>query len=183
MMEVSYRELIDRLSVRDSTAQTEFVERFKETIHRVAFRVNPSRAEDVAQDTFGAIFRNVERLRSLVDFDQCRRFVDQMAHNKAIDQCRISTRQKKPELSYARRKKTEDGDKPDELDGLDVEELYWALKKLTERERNLLDMKHLQDLSSYDIGQKLGLTEKTVNVALHRARLKLRKMLESPPDR
>jgi RNA polymerase sigma factor (sigma-70 family) len=58
---------------------------------------------------------------------------------------------------------------------VELADLHQALKKLTDRDRDLLEMRYQDDLTQGAIARKLGIPEGTVKVRLHRARNKLRR--------
>jgi RNA polymerase sigma factor (sigma-70 family) len=80
---------------------------------------------------------------------------------------------------------------PEVPDGVDIEErtirrvaLAAALASLDEREQELIALRYGADLSARRIGEILDLKTNTVEVALHRALLRLRERLDpdGPPD-
>lgn len=54
-------------------------------------------------------------------------------------------------------------------------DLQAALRRLSERDRRLLAMRYVEDLTQAAIARRLGIPEGTVKVRLHRARNKLRR--------
>lgn len=54
-------------------------------------------------------------------------------------------------------------------------DLHAALRRLSDRDRRLLEMRYQEDLTQAAIAHKLGIPEGTVKVRLHRARDKLRR--------
>ena len=62
------------------------------------------------------------------------------------------------------------------LDTVELADLHAALGRLSERERELLEMRYQDDLTQAAIADKLGIPEGTVKVRLHRARNKLRRV-------
>jgi len=78
---------------------------------------------------------------------------------------------------------------PERMDALDLEEesvrrlsLSVAVNTLDERERELIALRYGADLSARQIGEILGLRANTVEVALHRALVRLRHDLEADAD-
>ena len=59
---------------------------------------------------------------------------------------------------------------------VELADLHAALKRLNERDRELLEMRYSQDLSQAEIARKLGIPEGTAKVRLHRARDRLRRV-------
>lgn len=58
---------------------------------------------------------------------------------------------------------------------VELADLHAALGRLSERERELLELRYEEDLTQAAIADKLGIPEGTVKVRLHRARNKLRR--------
>lgn len=59
--------------------------------------------------------------------------------------------------------------------------LQETLASLSENDRDLLALRYGADLSARDIGELLGQRTNTVEVALHRALARTRRLLEQPP--
>jgi RNA polymerase sigma-70 factor (ECF subfamily) len=57
---------------------------------------------------------------------------------------------------------------------VELADLHAALRELSDRDRQLLEMRYQEDLTQATIAQRLGIPEGTVKVRLHRARAKLR---------
>lgn len=53
-----------------------------------------------------------------------------------------------------------------------------ALRRLDETDRRALQLRYDEDLTQPEVARRLGMPEGTVKVRLHRARLRLREMLE-----
>ena len=60
----------------------------------------------------------------------------------------------------------------------DDEEVRVALERLRERDRTLLVLRYLDDLSYAEIGSALGIDTKKVKSRLHEARVRLRRVIE-----
>src|SRR6201986_5396566 len=58
---------------------------------------------------------------------------------------------------------------------VDRADLQAALEGLSERERVLISLRYMEDLTQPAIAARLGIPEGTVKVQLHRARMKLRR--------
>jgi RNA polymerase sigma-70 factor, ECF subfamily len=60
------------------------------------------------------------------------------------------------------------------LAAVELADLHAALEALSDRDRQLLEMRYEEDLTQATIARRLGVPEGTVKVRLHRARAKLR---------
>ena len=57
-----------------------------------------------------------------------------------------------------------------------------ALAQLPPKEAEVFCLRHLNNMSYRQIGKELGIKANTAGVLLHRARVKLRNIIELPPD-
>jgi RNA polymerase sigma-70 factor (ECF subfamily) len=62
------------------------------------------------------------------------------------------------------------------LAAVELADLHAAMDRLSDRDRQLLEMKYEEDLTQATIARRLGIPEGTVKVRLHRARNKLRSL-------
>ncbi|HET7506781.1 MAG TPA: sigma-70 family RNA polymerase sigma factor, partial [Solirubrobacterales bacterium] len=60
------------------------------------------------------------------------------------------------------------------LAAVELADLHAAMEALSDRDRQLLEMRYEEDLTQATIATRLGIPEGTVKVRLHRARAKLR---------
>ena len=60
------------------------------------------------------------------------------------------------------------------LAAVELADLHAALQELSDRDRQLLEMRYEEDLTQATIARRLNIPEGTVKVRLHRARAKLR---------
>jgi RNA polymerase sigma-70 factor (ECF subfamily) len=144
---------------------------------------------DLTQDVFFAVYTGVKNLRSEAAFVT---WLFSIAHNTAL---RHWERQKKhARLQLVHSRDSESGDQateaevervaapgPDPLSQLldleRVEVVGDALKKLPGREHDCLRASLVDNLTYKEIGERLGISENTVAVHIHRALKSLRKRL------
>jgi RNA polymerase sigma-70 factor (ECF subfamily) len=69
-----------------------------------------------------------------------------------------------------------------ELDAIERLTLAAAVARLDERDRELIALRYGADLSTREIAKRLGATGNAVDIALHRARGRLRLMLDAPVE-
>jgi RNA polymerase sigma-70 factor (ECF subfamily) len=141
--------------------------------HRVCLRLayryasNASEAEDIAQD---ALLRAWRRRSTLREADRRFQWLATIVRNEAFRQhARVRP---DPTDKIERHEGAEDEHVVATVERAD---LHAALKRLSERDRLLLEMRYQEDLTQAAIAQKLGIPEGTVKVRLHRARNKLRR--------
>jgi RNA polymerase sigma-70 factor (ECF subfamily) len=136
---------------------------------RLAYRYasNPSEAEDIAQD---ALLRAWRRRSTLREVDRRNQWLATIVRNEAFRQhARVRPDPTDTIESY------EGAEDARVVATVERADLHAALKRLSERDRELLDLRYSEDLTQAAIAHKLGIPEGTVKVRLHRARDKLRR--------
>jgi RNA polymerase sigma-70 factor (ECF subfamily) len=127
---------------------------------------NPSEAEDIAQD---ALLRAWRRRSTLRDAERRNQWLAAIVRNEAFRQhARV-----RPDLS-ATLELREGEEDAQVLAAVELADLHAALRELSERDRQLLELRYEEDLTQAAIARRLGIPEGTVKVRLHRARAKLR---------
>lgn len=128
---------------------------------------NPSEAEDIAQD---ALLRAWRRRSTLRDSERRNQWLATIVRNEAFRQhARV-----KPDLT-ATVELLEGAEDEQVLATVETADLHAALAGLSERDRQLLEMRYGEDMTQAMIANRLGIPEGTVKVRLHRARDKLRR--------
>jgi RNA polymerase sigma-70 factor, ECF subfamily len=141
--------------------------------HRVCLRLayryasNPSEAEDIAQD---ALLRAWRRRSTLRKVERRNPWLATIVRNEAFRQhARVRPDPTSTIESY------EGAEDAQVVATVERADLHAALKRLSEKDRELLDLRYSEDLTQAAIADKLGIPEGTVKVRLHRARDKLRR--------
>jgi len=136
---------------------------------RTAYRYAKDRteAEDIAQDALLRAWRRRATLRNAERRDQ---WLATIVRNEAF---RTHARSR-PDLSESI-EYLEGAEDERMLDTVEHADLQAAMRRLSERDRKLLAMRYVEDLTQATIARRLGIPEGTVKVRLHRARNKLRR--------
>jgi RNA polymerase sigma-70 factor, ECF subfamily len=141
--------------------------------HRVCLRLayryasNPSEAEDIAQD---ALLRAWRRRSTLRESDRRNQWLATIVRNEAFRQ---HARIRPDPVSTI---ETSEGAEDEQVVAtVERADLHAALKRLSEKDRELLQLRYDEDLTQAAIARRLGIPEGTVKVRLHRARDKLRR--------
>jgi RNA polymerase sigma-70 factor (ECF subfamily) len=140
--------------------------------HRVCLRLayryasNPSEAEDIAQD---ALLRAWRRRSTLRDADRRNQWLAAIVRNEAFRQ--HARMRPDPTSAIEGREGVED---EQVIATVELADLRAAMKRLNDRDRQLLQMRYEDDMTQGAIARKLGIPEGTVKVRLHRARNRLR---------
>jgi RNA polymerase sigma-70 factor (ECF subfamily) len=128
---------------------------------------NPSEAEDIAQD---ALLRAWRRRSTLRDGARRKEWLGTIVRNEAFRQ--HSRVRPDPVESV----ETWEGAEDEQiLSTVERADLHAALKRLDERDRQLIQLRYSEDLTQEAIARRLGLPDGTVKVRLHRLRHKLRR--------
>lgn len=144
---------------------------------------DPDIADDLVQEAMIRIIKKIDVLRDLTSA-QLLAYAIKSIQNLAIDHFR-KQRKESPPLSFEEIEGLISSDEafPDEaLDNLEKEdiiiELGIALRKLPERDRQVLVCKYIFQYPDKKTAKTLGIKEDSVRMALTRARTKIRNILE-----
>jgi len=136
---------------------------------RIAYRYsnNPSEAEDIAQD---ALLRAWRKRSTLREASARKQWLATIVRNEAFRQ------HAKPRPSPVSTLENDQGvDDERVLAAVEQADLHAALKRLNDRERQLVRLRYDEDLTQEAIARRLSIPEGTVKVRLHRVRAKLRR--------
>jgi RNA polymerase sigma-70 factor, ECF subfamily len=171
--------LVDRCRKGDTRAFNDLINGYKRQVFSLIYRMvnNAADAEDLAQDTFIKVFRSIELYDSRYPFHT---WIFKIAHNTSIDFLRAN---KKSAVTI------DDAENPIDIEdpGLSLEEKAENLsqKGIIERQmaslpppyREILVLRHQQELSYEEIADTLDIPVGTVKVRLFRAREIMRERL------
>lgn len=137
---------------------------------RLAYRYasNPSEAEDIAQE---ALLRAWRRRSTLRDPARRKQWLATIVRNEAF---RIHARVRPDPIATIEAHEGEEDQKV--IATVERADLYAALDRLSERDRQILEMRYNEDLTQRAIALRLGIPEGTVKVRLHRARARLKRV-------
>jgi RNA polymerase sigma-70 factor (ECF subfamily) len=187
-------DFLRRIQSGDEGAARELLQRYESEVRLVVRRQLPrllrSRFDslDFLQSVWGSFFRRMRQ--SPTDFEDSRHlvaFLARAAKNKVIDEYRRSASRKhdmhreEPLWGDGRRARevADSMDSPSEI--AQAHEAYGRLQELVpEEKRSILQMK-AEGLSSKDIGERLGISERTVQRVLEDLRRRVETEWENPP--
>jgi RNA polymerase sigma factor (sigma-70 family) len=164
--------LVRRTLAGDQEAFTALVEKYKDPVYNVAYRMlgNATEAEDVAQETF---VRSYTQLRTYKDTHRFSTWLLSIASHLSIDQLRrrrflALPLDNVPFLEWI----ADMGASPEQaaLQGETSDEMQHLLQHLPPKYRAVLVLRYWHDLSYEEIGGVLHLTPALVKARLHRAR-------------
>lgn len=177
--------LVQRCLAGDEQAWQALVDRYVALVHSVPLRhgLSPMEAEDVAQDTFLALARNLDRIQEPQALASWL-----MITARRLSWRALTRRNREPVGSQEDLGTGATSALPDPAPSMDElvqtwarqEALYGALARLDERCRQLLTLLFLdpQEPSYAEIGEQLGLPVGSIGPTRNRCLAKLRRLLE-----
>ncbi len=165
--------ILARCRAGDDAAWAELVDRYSRYVFAIAvqaFRLPPSDAEDVFQDTFARVY---ERLGTLRDDDAFRPWLAQMTRRLCLDRLRLGARD--VELNEEMLAEEAEDDLHRLEEALAVRD---ALETLSGDCREILDRFFTRDQSYRAIGAALELPPGTIASRISRCLGRLREQLE-----
>lgn len=180
MQEASDLELIERIRNGDAMCCRLLVERYQSLVYSIAYRMIHDRAEaeDMAQEVFLKAFRTLDTFREEASF---KTWICRIATNRCIDWKRkhasrnqltagveeadaLPDEAETPEQTLLRRERQ--SEVRDVIDGM------------PEKYRAILLMYHFQGMTYKDIAESEGISSRTVETRLYRAKQMLRTAME-----
>ncbi len=179
--------LIERLKLRDEAAFRTFVRQYQDKIYNLVFRMmgNAQEAEDVSQEVFITVFKNIDAFRGDARFST-------WLYRIAINHCknrlkylgrraggRTQTLDDTPEATIGMSPLQNNLPRPDnqaigkELEGI----MQRAIAQLEEEHRVLIVLRDIENMPYNEITEITGLNPGTVKSRLHRARVALKEQV------
>jgi RNA polymerase sigma-70 factor, ECF subfamily len=173
-------ELIERCRQGDRAAFEELVRLTHRRVYSLAYRLvrDRSDAEDVSQEAYLRIFRGLAGFRKEAAFETWM--------YRIVTNCAMSHLRRRGRFGdLLRDEEGPDQATPDRAQELTVErdELSRGLAALPEGQRVAVLLKDVYGLSVREIATELGIEEGAVKVRVHRARRKLKELLENGDER
>ena len=166
--------LLNGVLLGDRVAADQFVRQYSRFIYLVIreYRLESSDVTDIYQRVFLRLWSNQMRaLRMWNGTGSFLTYLRPIVRNIVIDELRARPPETLPVEAHI------PPGRP--LPESAREDVNAALGKLSPRDRELIRLKHLEELSYREIGERLGLTVNNVGVSLSRAEERLRRILES----
>ncbi len=171
----------------------ELVEKYKDRVYSMAFRFtgNPQEGQDLAQEIFINIFRNIGSFEAQSALST---WIYRVSLNRCLDWQRKQQR-RASHLTFMSGRREEDQnildrvstgtDGPEEtyLHQEQSKELQGAIANLPEKYKTVIILYHFQQLSYQEIGSILKIPVRTVETHLYRAKQKLKQILTSKPGK
>jgi len=182
------RELLARIRAGEKAACEDCVRLHSPGVYRLALRLmrDEAEAEDVMQETFLNAFKGIDQFDGRSGL---RTWLYRIAYNAAMMRLRRPKREfitveaaSEPEEGTPVPRELYDwGSVPEqELEKAELRaEMEKAIEDLPEKLRVVFVMRELEELSTEDTAEALGVKQEVVKTRLHRARLRLREQLSA----
>ncbi len=181
--------LIRKLRERDEKAFREIVERYRDTIYNLTYRMlgNREEAEDVSQEVFITVFKSIESFRGDSKFstwlyriavNHCKNRIKYLSRRHDRDQSEYDEEVEGDQAAGAATAPTPIPRPDKQLEGVELEQIMQrCIAALDEEQRLVVVLRDVEDLSYEEICAITSLPVGTVKSRLHRARLALKKMM------
>jgi RNA polymerase sigma-70 factor, ECF subfamily len=172
MDEVTVRDLVEHARRGNQEAFTMLFKRFHEEIYRYATRRlgDPDAGQDVAAETMADAFSGIHRFRWRgVPFEA---WLYTIARRRSVDRLRSQVREPRDDIPA-------DASLPDHSDAVvESARIRAAIAELPPTERDVVELRFMEDLDVEQTALRLGKRAGAVRVAQHRALVRLRASLE-----
>lgn len=171
---MSDSEIIQRVLTGEKEAFSLLVRKYQNAIHGIAFyrTQNTHDAEDIAQEAFMEAFHRLPTLKEPAKFSGWLRAI---ANNLCVNWIRKKKSQTNLEEQLASRPPSPPyspqnwGEQGGSADGDTYEALMKVVNMLSEPNRIVIILKHLEGLSNLEIAEFLEISPSAVNVRIHRS--------------
>ncbi len=185
---IDEQRLISRLKRRDGRAFEQLVNRFQGQVFNFIYRMisNREEAEDLAQEVFVSIFKNIDGFRGesslstwiyRITANHCKNRRKYLGRRRV--ERPMNPENENAEMASSHIPTAVGVSRPDELvEGYQTEVVIQrAIAELDEEQRTILVLRDIQSVSYEDISEITGLALGTVKSRLHRARMTLKDKL------
>ncbi len=157
----------------DRRMQKELYDRFSPKMYAVCIRYmgNADDAQDILQEGFIKIYKNLERFRGDGSFEG---WVRRIFVNTAIEQIR----KKKMDVSLTEKEETIEYKSVSAIDNINEKDLLKIVSGLSPGYRSVFNMYVVEGFSHKEIGELLGINEGTSKSQLARARMILQERIK-----
>lgn len=156
----------------------ELVTAYQNRIYAMAYRFSAEDAEDIAQEIFIAVYRNISRFEGRSKLST---WIYRIATNTAINQLR----RKKPTVPFEPDMLASGASPPADADIVQrsqEEEFRAVIGRLSPRYQEVIELYYFQELNYQNIADILQVPVRTVETRLYRARSKLKELLSEKEE-
>lgn len=172
--------LAQRLLERDEKALREAIAKYGRVVYGIARRVlaEASLAEEVAQDTFLALWRRPGAFDP--ERGSLQAFLLGVARNKAVDLVRREQSLRRAKDALVAEAESGDGASADEIGIEEREEVKAALAKLSPLQREAIVLAYFGGRTYREVAVELGIPEGTAKTRLRDGLIRLRELMGTP---
>lgn len=177
--------LLDKIAAKDEKAFQFFVEKYHKLVLNICNNIlnNIDDAMDVSQEVFIKIYESIDSFRG---DSKITTWLYRISVNKSLNYLRSKKKQKwftSIDVLFGDENKNIDPEdkelKPGE--NIELEEnkkaLYYALRKLTEKQNIAISLNNFEDLSYKEIAEIMNISVTEVGVLINRGKKKLQKLI------
>lgn len=179
-MDKNYYNRLAEIAIDDDTAFTELYETFFPKVYAMIFArlKDISAADDVVSEIFIKVALNLDRHDKKFAFST---WLFKIASNSLADYFRSQKRNREDSWDEFLEHKAPKCDQPEEklLISELTKELLRALDKLSDRQRQIIELKYWSELSNVEIAEMLNLSASNVGFIHYQAIRKLRELIKS----
>lgn len=176
-------ELVESAKDGDQGAMEELIRRTQTDVYTLAYRLvgNEEDARDVVQETFIRVIRNIRRFRGEAAFSTWLYRVTANAAYTLIAKRRRRAAESLDEMAETTEPPADAAPGPEAraISGEARDRLTGALARLSESDRMVVVLKDIYGFPHEEIAAELDISVSACKVRLHRARKRLRDVLES----
>ena len=166
-------QLAEVIRTKDQELFAEIIRRYQQKLFYYVNRLinNPDEAEDVVQDVFLKVYKNLNGYDSSLKFSS---WIYRIAHNEAVNWLRKNTKYKKESIDqseYLENTLSDGTDIAEELDlKVSLEKAGQAISQLPEKYKEVMILKFVEEKSYEEISDILRKPINTIGVLINRGR-------------
>lgn len=174
-------QLVELILKRDQELFGEIIFRYQQKLFYYVNRLinHPDEAQDIVQDVFLKVFKNLWGYDSRLKFSS---WIYRIAHNEAVNWLKKNTRYKKESIDQNEYLEATLYDETDFVEDLnikaDIEKVHLAIAQLPEKYREVLILKFVEEKSYEEISDILMKPVNTIGVLINRGRKILKNQLK-----
>ena len=166
-------QLAEVIRTKDQELFAEIIRRYQQKLFYYVNRLinNPDEAEDIVQDVFLKVYKNLNGYDSRLKFSS---WIYRIAHNEAVNWLRKNTKYKKESIEqseYLENTLSDDTDIAEKLDlKVSLEKANRAINQLPEKYKEVMILKFVEEKSYEEISDILRKPINTIGVLINRGR-------------
>ena len=157
----------------------ELFETYRDMMFKIAMGIlrNKSDAEDVVQDAFLWICNNLE-IFSRISCNKRAAYIATIIEHRSLNLINKQHRHPTDDIDDYSELKSDYSLEESVSEQITVDNIKHAMRKMSQRDRYILQLFYFEEKSYSEISEIMGFPESQISVYLHRARERLKKILE-----